>query len=553
MNAPLTRASAPDPAALIEELKNYIGFSQADVERLRAFATHVVPRRRELSQMFYDFILRNPEVERLIRTHGTQLDQLRLTWEQWADELVGGDYGGPYAESRLRVGAVHLRLGVEERFTVAAFNIVRQFFHDLVCEVFEHEMQACRDTIASLNRVLDLDLSLICHAYDHELKAETIAQQSEERRSLEETLELLLAAPSLLIISLDADGRIGHFNAGLERLLGLTAHEVAGRDYVETLVSPTQRTTARDDIARVFRQHPRRNGATGFEPHRLKGRVGGERIVTWFPTIVDGDPGDVHRECLWVGHDTTEERQLQEQIAHQDKMAAVGLLAAGVAHEIGNPLASISSVAQTLLRKTDDEYLRGKLDLIRTHIDRIATIVRRMVDFARPPRYEWRPCSINDLVASAAHILEYDKRAKTVSIELDLADDLPEVRGMEDQLTQVFVNLIINALDAVTGQPEDRPREIRISTALDGSRTAGHVVFRCVDTGPGIEESAIRRIFEPFYTTKEVGRGTGLGLSVSFRILEEHQGTITVEASPGEGSCFQVRLPVHAGTPEESR
>ena len=130
------------------------------------------------------------------------------------------------------------------------------------------------------------------------------------------------------------------------------------------------------------------------------------------------------QEYLWVGHDTTEEHRLQGQIVHQEKMAAVGLLAAGVAHEIGNPLASISSVAQTAHRKSDDPYVRGKLELVRTHIDRIATIVRRMVDFARPPRYEWRACSVNDLVRNATQFLEYDKRADKVSLELDLDEGL---------------------------------------------------------------------------------------------------------------------------------
>ncbi len=548
------RQTELDPAALIEELKTYIGFTAEDADRLRSFAPHLLARRWDLSQAFYDFILRNDSVRDLIERSGADIGGLRRTWEQWAEQLVGGEYHAEYAVSRLKIGAVHLRIGVEERYTVATFNIVRQFLHDLIHESTDPDPQKRRLLVGSLNRALDLDLSLICHAYDYALHAETVAEQSEARRSLEELLGSLLAAPSLLILSIDDSRRIVHFNRGCETLLRITAHEVIGRDYIETLVPRANRVAVQADIDRVFREPPRPNGTHSFTPHRLRVSGGGECVVTWYPTIVPGADGGV-KEYLWVGHDTTEEHRLQGQIVHQEKMAAVGLLAAGVAHEIGNPLASISSVAQTAHRKSDDPYVRGKLELVRTHIDRIATIVRRMVDFARPPRYEWHSCSVNDLVRNAAQFLEYDKRAKCVSIELDLSEELPTTVGMEDQLTQVFLNLILNALDAVEGVPAELTPRLCVSTRLDNESRAPEIVFRCEDNGPGIEAPAIRRIFEPFFTTKEVGRGTGLGLSVSFRIIEDHGGRIDVDSRPGEGARFEVRIPVREAPPtsEEAR
>jgi len=242
---------------------------------------------------------------------------------------------------------------------------------------------------------------------------------------------------------------------------------------------------------------------------------------------------------------------LSSRAAHAIRPRRRSALSARASTAPGTPLASISSVVQTVLRKSDDEYVRGKLDLVRTHIDRIATIVRRMVDFARPPRLEWRPCAVNDLVRSAAHILSYDKRAKRVAIELDLDPALPSTLGMDDPLTQVFLNLLINSLDAVEMNPPERPPSIRISTRLESRDAAPEIVFRCRDNGPGIEESEIRRIFEPFFTTKEVGRGTGLGLSVSFRIIDDHGGRIEVDSRPGEGACFAVRIPVRVNAPEE--
>jgi len=539
------------PRELVEELRSYIGFTDEDADRLREFLPHVLARRWEFSQRFYEFILRNANVRRIIEGNGHQIGSLQRTWEQWIEELFSGPYDEGYAASRLRIGAVHLHLGVEERLTVAAFNIVRQFLHDLVCEVLDHDVARCHGLLGAVNRVLDLDLSFICHAYDHALLSETVAEQSAERRGLEDLLGSLLATPSLLILSLDADGRIVHFHRGCELLLGIGEAEVLGRDYVEALVAPAGRESARADLERILHESRAHGGPIRSSPaHTLSVRGGGERLVTWYPTTVPTAIGG-QAQCLWVGHDTTEERRLQEQIAHQEKMAAVGLLAAGVAHEIGNPLASISSVVQTVLRKSSDEYVRGKLDLVRTHIDRIATIVRRMVDFARPPRLEWRPCSVNELVRSAAHILSFDKRAKRVGIELDLDPALPTTLGMDDPLTQVFLNLLINSFDAVETNPPERPPSIRISTRLETRGGMPEIVFRCRDNGPGIEEPELRRIFEPFYTTKEVGRGTGLGLSVSFRIIEDHGGRIEVDSRPGEGACFAVRIPVRDIPPEE--
>ena len=541
--------SSTDPTTLIEELKSYIGFGEEDVTRLRALAAPFESRRWEFSQRFYDFILRNEAVRHVIEGNGRTVEALRTTWEGWATDLFAGEYDGDYARRRLNIGMVHLHIGVEERYTVAAFHLVRQFLIEMVCDEFRHTVDTCLAMISSVNRVLDLDLSLICDAYDRELHAETVAGESRKRRTIEDMLRVLLAAPSLLVLSIDAEGKIGHYNRGCELLFDLERDAACGADYVETLVSEEDRSTVREELARVFGDWSEASAGHGLSPHRLRAHGSGECFVTWYPTAISGENGD-GREFLWIGHDTTEEQRLQGQIIHQEKMAALGLLAAGVAHEIGNPLASISSVAQTLLRKSDDEYLRGKLGLVSTHIDRIANIVHRMVDFARPPRYEWRPCDVNGLVHNAAQILEYDKRARKVAIELDLADELPTTVGMEDQLTQVFLNIVLNALDAVDGNPTDRPPRLQIETRLEPEGTAeGTILFRCRDNGPGIDPLEVRRVFEPFYTTKEVGRGTGLGLSVSFRIIDEHGGRISVETTPGGGATFEIRIPVRRTPP----
>ena len=540
------------PGELIRELRQTIGLRDEDCVRLRDLSRHYAARRGQLSQQFYALLHRNDAIAAVFERSGTAISRLRETWEQWAEELFEGVYDASYEQRRLTIGAVHLHIGVEEHYTVAAFHLARQFFTEMIHNAYREDDAAQPAMVQSLNRVLDLDLALISYAYDRELEAETVAEQSKKRKSLEDLLGGLLATPSLLVLSIDHEGRILDLNSGCEQLLETSKAEAIGQEYAELFVFPDDRERVREAQQAIVRNwHTENSSPPPIPAHRLVVRERGECSVTWYPTSIPAEPGRPHA-FLWVGHDTTEEQRLQSQIIHQEKMAAVGLLAAGVAHEIGNPLASISSVAQTLLRKSDDEYLRGKLDLVRTHIDRIANIVHRMVDFARPPRNEWRLCSINDLVRNAAQILEYDKRAKNVTFELLLAEDLPKTIGMDDQLTQVFLNIVLNALDAVEGNPDDQPAQLQIETRLEFRGEGSTILFRCCDNGPGMPADKARRVFEPFYTTKEVGRGTGLGLSVSFRIVSEHGGRISVESEPGEGACFEIRIPVRTQPPKES-
>jgi PAS domain S-box-containing protein len=241
--------------------------------------------------------------------------------------------------------------------------------------------------------------------------------------------------------------------------------------------------------------------------------------------------------------DVSEQKQLQAQLQHQDKIAAVGMLAAGVAHEIGNPLLAMSMAAQSLLRKTDDEYQTKKLGLIGSHIDRISKIVQQMSDLARPPTEEKGRCDVNDVIGRALDIVRYDKRAKRSDIRLELAENIAPITAVEDHLVQVFINLALNAVDALESAGGDGERRLTVRSAdvRENGRRSVRVVFE--DTGPGIPEDDLKKIFQPFFTTKEVGKGTGLGLAVSYRIVQDHGGTIDVDSRAGEGTRFTIHIP----------
>jgi len=238
--------------------------------------------------------------------------------------------------------------------------------------------------------------------------------------------------------------------------------------------------------------------------------------------------------------DISELKQLQEKVRHAEKLAAVGVLAAGVAHEIGNPLMALSMAAQSLERKACDNYTQMKLALIREHIDRISRIVRQMSDLARPNSAQKARCDVNQIVRRAVDMVRYDKRSKSSEVYYELAEKLPAVEVVEDELTQVCINLALNAFDAMAGNPPDRPRRLTVRSGSSGSAVA--VSFR--DTGPGVPREIRSKLFHPFFTTKEAGQGTGLGLSVSYRILQEHRGTLRLDEDAAPGATFIFELPL---------
>ena len=233
--------------------------------------------------------------------------------------------------------------------------------------------------------------------------------------------------------------------------------------------------------------------------------------------------------------DSTEVKRLQAQVDQSEKLAVIGQLAAGVAHEIGNPLTSISALVQIMQRRSKDEFISEQLSIVKENIDRISRIVRELVDFSRPPSYEVQLHDITDVIRTAVGIVKYDKRVKKVKFETDLKSGLPVVEIAPDQILQVFVNILINALDAMEGNGI-----LKVKSSYDDD----FVYVDIEDNGCGMDAKVVDQIFDPFFTTKEVGKGTGLGLSVSYGIIHKFNGKIKVSSVPNIGSIFTIILPI---------
>ena len=235
----------------------------------------------------------------------------------------------------------------------------------------------------------------------------------------------------------------------------------------------------------------------------------------------------------------TEKKKMEEQLLQASKLASLGKLTAGISHEIGNPLASISSLVQELSSldmnpPQDPDFSSEALKTINNHIERIAKTVRSLGDFARISSSEKTACSISEILDRTINLVKYDKRFKNVKLTTDI-EPVPPFNLNPDQIQQVFLNLILNALDAMPGGGE-------LDISIKKVDSFAEVNFS--DTGAGIDESVIDRIFDPFYTTKPLGKGTGLGLSICYGIIKEHNGVITVKNKPGGGTLFVIKLPM---------
>jgi len=236
--------------------------------------------------------------------------------------------------------------------------------------------------------------------------------------------------------------------------------------------------------------------------------------------------------------DVTEKNMMGAILIQSEKMAAVGQLAAGIAHEINNPLTVVLANAQLLERSLPkDSDDAEAVDLISRAGTRALQVVRNLLNFARKEQSEVKPTDINQSIESALDMLKHEFMQRSVEYTFDPANNLPLIMASQENLSGVWVNILINAMDATSG----RPGKVRIATQLNGNEI--RVIIN--DNGHGIEPDRLKRIFDPFYTTKEVGKGTGLGLSICHRVIKQHGGNILVESKKDVGTTFTIILPAY--------
>jgi two-component system NtrC family sensor kinase len=338
------------------------------------------------------------------------------------------------------------------------------------------------------------------------------------------------------VVTLDEDGHIRTWNNGAESIYGWSSEEVVGHDW--SMLWSADRGPEADGLARAVIE----TGAT-IKNHetvrRTRDGMPVEVLLTLTPLRgADGGPGGV--SCL--GKNVTTIKQLQTQLVQSEKMAVVGQLISGVAHELNNPLTSVLGYAQ-LMAEVDVGAKRDTyLEKITAEAGRCQRIVHNLLSFARKHEPRATRVDVNQLLHETLELRAYDLRVTNVDIDVELADDLPTTLADGHQLQQVFINIIANAQQAM--QSRGRGRLVLRTTHEDPGAQHASILVSFADDGPGIPETLRKKIFDPFFTTKPAGEGTGLGLSLSYGIVKQHGGDITAGSSSEGGALFEIRLPV---------
>ena len=357
---------------------------------------------------------------------------------------------------------------------------------------------------------------------------QSLAEKAEELRGLKDYNENILESLDSGIVVLDLEGRVVRWNRAMEGLYGRARAEVLGQPldavFPEAFMEALRGSLVlgdHDQIAHVYKLH-------------LPTADGRSQIINLSVAPFQGAPGERCGTIL-ILDDITARIRLEEQLQHTEKMASVGLLAAGVAHEVNTPLAGISSYTQLLRGQLEESDPRQQvLEKIEKQSFRAAKIINGLLNFSRSSGTEFDRIDVNKVLADVLALVEHQLDGSRIRVRRELAQLLPAVRGNENRIQQVFFNLILNARDAMPSGGW-----LTLRTHADDET----VVVEVSDTGHGIRREHIRRIYDPFFTTKGIGKGTGLGLSVSYGIVQEHGGAIFVESDPGHGTTFQVALP----------
>lgn len=334
----------------------------------------------------------------------------------------------------------------------------------------------------------------------------------------------------------DRDYRIQMWNRKREAgTQGMRREQVVGRRVFEVLTRQNA-DELRSEFDRVFE-----SGETMRQ--EIDAPVDGVRRyyrITKIPMRLDGETVS---HVITIGEDVTDWRGIQAQILQSEKLAAIGQLAAGIMHEINNPLATIGACVAAMDGRLPTDGPGGAvvqeyLEIIEKEVERCTKIVDGLLDFSRPKGSAKAPIALNALVHDASFLLKHHPRFKQITLAVDLDPELPTAMANAEQLVQVLVALMLNAVDAMA-----QGGRLTVHTARSRVRD-DEVVIEVEDTGHGIARVDQSRIFEPFYTTKAPGRGTGLGLSICYGIVEEHRGRLECESQEGLGTTFRVYLPV---------
>lgn len=377
------------------------------------------------------------------------------------------------------------------------------------------------------------------------LEESSIVQRAELRwRQVESELRGILESVRAAIVLYSATGHLRFFNVRLSELFGLDIREtqkIAGFEELNELIAPRFRRP--EAFAAPWRSFVEGGGEPGHDELEIT-RPTRRVIERFFRPVLDVEG----RAIGWLEHysEVTGERQIQAKMLQTEKMAALGQLVSGIAHELNNPLTAIMGYAQLLLGKGLMPAQLSEAEKVYQEAERARRIVKNLLYFARETPPERTRIDLNEIIERTLALRSYELRVEDIAVECDLAPRLPSTIADPYQLQQVILNLLVNAEQALLESRGHGHVWIRTRHMIEGVGTAmrDHILLEVADDGPGIPPEIASRIFDPFFTSKPTGVGTGLGLSIVYGIVHQHGGEVAFENQPGGGARFKVDLPV---------
>lgn len=363
----------------------------------------------------------------------------------------------------------------------------------------------------------------------------TVEERTKKLKLSERKYRDLVENSNDAIFALNSRGRFTFLNRKMEEVTGYNAKELLGRHFGDILTPKSAERAIKNFNKAMKGEH-----IPVYEMEWLT-KNGEKKIIEVSGSSVYRGSKIVGRQI--IARDITEKKRLEEKLAQSEKLASIGKLAAGVAHEINNPLANISIYAELLqLDLKGNGSNNEKIGIIIEEARRASKIIKNLLEFSRQSHLEISEVDVNSLILKCISLFEQRFKAGKVKVTKQLATETPYLLGDADQLTQVFINMFNNALHAM-------PDGGRLK--VESESTVSEILIRISDNGVGIEDRDKERIFDPFFTTKGIGDGAGLGLSVSLGIVQKHNGTIEVESEKGRGTTFIIRLPRGVGYEED--
>ena len=522
------------PETLFEEMKRYVRFDDAASAALSRFGPIAAPHFVRIAAEFYERVREHEDAHAVFQDEA-QIARLQRTLVLWMQRFFSGPHDEGYFLERAKIGRMHVRVGLPQRYMFTAMTLIRGSLAELAVALPD---PARVETLSALDRLVDLELAIMTETYRDDLLERLQRPGREERARLavqlaqsEHRYSNAVEFANVLVIGVDALGNITLFNRAAEELTGALRDDVIGRPLVDALLPEDLRAA---EGARIREIVSGRVAAPEDWEILVETNTRRQRLVLWHLTYAPSDY-DAGVVLFAIGHDVTEERALAERTLRSEKLASVGTLAAGLAHEIRNPLNGallhVTFLERSMRRTGADTDAQDAIKLVGDEIRRLSALVKDFLVFARPNPPERRPSSLHAVCERVLAVVAADAASGNVRVERDFALQDPMALADPEKIEQALINLVRNAIDSVAATGGGR-------VVLRTRREPRVAIIEVEDEGPGLP-SPEAPIFDAFYTTKE--HGTGLGLAIVHRVVTDHGGTIDVESRPGR-TVFRVAL-----------